>query len=101
MAPLALHKHPERDLFSARGAASIIAWGSAQGKRTRQTAMGLDRQRQSRPTNVSSSGFVRLLRGSSGSECKLALPDKHQIADVNDGVRQISENADGIPPEKK
>jgi hypothetical protein len=47
------------------------------------------------------SGFVRLLRRSSGSERKLALPDKHQVADVNDRVRQISENADGISPEKK
>ena len=42
-----------------------------------------------------------MLRGCGSGESELALPDQHQIANVNKRVWKVSQYADGVPPEKK
>ena len=45
--------------------------------------------------------FARRLRGCGSGESEPAFTDQHQVANVNKGVRQISENADRIAPENE
>jgi hypothetical protein len=45
--------------------------------------------------------FARVLRGRGSSRSRSAFPNQHQITNVNEGVRQISEDANGISLENK
>jgi hypothetical protein len=40
--------------------------------------------------------FARLLRGRGGGQCKLAFPDKYQIADVYHRIGEIGQDADRV-----
>src|SRR5258707_7954428 len=47
------------------------------------------------------SGFAGMLRRRRGGERELAFSDEHQVANVNERIWQICENADGIATENK
>jgi hypothetical protein len=53
------------------------------------------------PSALSLSSFARFLRPGGGGIGKPALTDKHQIADIDHRVREVSENANRIPSENK
>src|SRR5438552_12685153 len=53
------------------------------------------------PNFVSLVNFTRLLRGRGCGKSKLAFPDKHQIADVNQRIGEIGQDPNRIPFENK
>src|SRR5206468_12374161 len=46
-------------------------------------------------------GFAWVLRRRGSGESELAFPDQHQIANVNERVWKVSQDANGIPSENE